>query len=563
MSTILEAVKMAYVPSGYKAGTTYSVIPDDGTGDFTVARADKSMRVNKSGYLEEVQANVPVIGYDTIGGCPQLETHPASENLITYPKSLGNSYWTKSGATIEGDPSSAGSELVINAVDRDMSGANNWAGGGTGSVVVASGVLQVTTPALSDYGWLASAYITSHTIGDLIMLEFDIINATGGTIDIQLDGGRIIHTGLTDGTNQQVFYQALSAAEAGGEIRFRAESGTTYFELDNVSVKEVEGYQAPAIDGSGNILTKAVKLVEDGTTGSHYLYKTDYTITSATNITSAIYAKQDENSILQIVMSGAGMGTNYCNFDLSDGTVGNNSGLVSSNIIALADGWYRCEATALSTGTALNLEILMGESKTDARYPSYTGTAGNGVYLAFPQLEQLDYSSPLMLPVTEGSTTTRVADAITVAGSQALFSSVNSAGCLYAEIAANSDDLSNRYISINGGGSDLVRIQYTTSTNQIQGRVIVGGVTSASMVYTVSDITDFHKVAVKWNENDFALWIDGVEVGTDNSGSIFPASTLNTLELELSGTFPFHGKTKAIYVTEVLTDDELEALTTP
>ena len=35
MSTVLDAVKLAYVPSGYKAGTTYSVIPDDGTGDFT------------------------------------------------------------------------------------------------------------------------------------------------------------------------------------------------------------------------------------------------------------------------------------------------------------------------------------------------------------------------------------------------------------------------------------------------------------------------------------------------------------------------------------------------
>ena len=41
-------------------------------------------------------------------------------NLITYPISFGNSYWTKSGANIEGDPSTAGSELIPNDIGRNF-----------------------------------------------------------------------------------------------------------------------------------------------------------------------------------------------------------------------------------------------------------------------------------------------------------------------------------------------------------------------------------------------------------------------------------------------------------
>ena len=57
-----------------------------------------------------------------------------------------------------------------------------------------------------------------------------------------------------------------------------------------------------------------------------------------------------------------------------------------------------------------------------------------------------------------------------------------------------------------------------------------GGTKYFDEFYAVTSVEDFHKVAVKWKVNDFALWIDGVERATDTSGSA-PIG-LNTLALD-------------------------------
>ena len=45
---------LALIPSGYKEDKVYSVLPNDGTGDFTFVRGSKGTRVRKDGLVEEV-----------------------------------------------------------------------------------------------------------------------------------------------------------------------------------------------------------------------------------------------------------------------------------------------------------------------------------------------------------------------------------------------------------------------------------------------------------------------------------------------------------------------------
>ena len=77
-------------------------------------------------------------------------------------------------------------------------------------------------------------------------------------------------------------------------------------------------------------------------------------------------------------------------------------------------------------------------------------------------------------------------------------------------------------------------------------------------------ITNNSKIACKYKENDYALWVNGVEVGTDTSASVWSSGTLNTLNFNApSSTNPFFGKTKAVAVwKEALSDSELQSLTT-
>jgi hypothetical protein len=98
----MSTPSLVMIPAGRKATKLYSVLPTDGTGDFTVARAGLRNEINSDLKLSLIAANVPAFNYDTLGGCPVLNTEPQATNLIKYPISFGNSYWTKSGASIQG-----------------------------------------------------------------------------------------------------------------------------------------------------------------------------------------------------------------------------------------------------------------------------------------------------------------------------------------------------------------------------------------------------------------------------------------------------------------------------
>ena len=90
---------LALIPTGYKAGKLYSVLPESGVGDFTVVRATEATRVNEEGLIETMGANVPRLDYSG-GGCPVLLTEPQRSNLVTYSEDYSQSVWTKSKTTI-------------------------------------------------------------------------------------------------------------------------------------------------------------------------------------------------------------------------------------------------------------------------------------------------------------------------------------------------------------------------------------------------------------------------------------------------------------------------------
>jgi hypothetical protein len=583
MSIYSDAV-LILKPSGYKAAELYSVVPNTSVGDFDVARSSTTTRRNASGYIEQVAANVPRLNYDSGDSCPYLLTEAASTNLITYPKSFGNSYWTKSGASIEGDSSTAGSELIPNDIGRNF-GTNVTTEGtpytnfnaaynavemyvysNPTDIGVSSNVLSITSTGSTQGIVWKNSHIPI-TSGNMYKFTMNVTSITGSwklsfyDRDSGFWGNNIIFT--TTGL-KTLYVQAQSTNIEFQLLSVSAGSISVDASTINNSVKQVTGFEAPKVDGSGGFEKEAYKLVEDGTTSQHNMIQAaNVTIVGATIYTESIYAKAGEND--KIGLRESAETGKYAAFDLSDGTVIETNG-ISASITPMANSWYRIDYQSTSSGTDWKIGVfLLPDSYTTGNVNQiYLGTSGNGVYIAYAQLEESDYASSLMLPTTEGSTTSRVGDSIENAGNQSLFSGVNSSGVLYAEIAANSDDLTSRYISISDGTNDnRVNIYYRNVSDGIYYYIGVGGVKSAGSGYSVTDITDFHKVAVRWAVNDFSLWVDGVEVATDTSGSVYSANTLTELAFDAgSGGSDFYGKTKAVAVFDYLSDAEMVTLTT-
>ena len=90
-----------FLPSATETDSLFVVKPFD--NKFTVTNG-AATRINSDGYIENTEAGVARIDYSD--GDAALLLEPADTNLITYPISFGNAYWTKSGSSVVSGQSS-------------------------------------------------------------------------------------------------------------------------------------------------------------------------------------------------------------------------------------------------------------------------------------------------------------------------------------------------------------------------------------------------------------------------------------------------------------------------
>ena len=529
---ILGKAALVYAPFTSRADYTDSLVPSHDYGRFDFARSSSKNVVNKDGLLNYLPEDVPAYEYDN-GVEPYLLTEPASTNLITYPISFGNSYWTKSGASIEGDSSTAGSELVTDGVFADPLNTN-WTTNGDWTIAGGSGAVFTYTTGLK---YITQPFIIADNA--FIQLTFTISGASGGGASIKftneatnlLFGGA--YTPLYPDGTYTLYYNTLEAATG-----IRIYANTNSFTIDNVSVKELQGFESPKVDGSGDLEREAYKLVEDTSSGLHYITKSlTSVLTPSADYSHSFFVKKGERYKIKIV-DGAD-GSYYASYNLVTGLLidegSNTNG--KTKITQLSNGWYRLTLTSnQATNVRYPTLVMLNDDYTSGGSPSYTGDGTSGIYIAYAQLEESDYASSLMLPTTEGSTTSRVADAVTNAGNQSLFNSES--GVLFLNIAALVDEglTTDKWIALSDGtSSSSLRIAFSGGANTIRAYLNVGGAAQSDMTFTIADVTEFSKVGFRYAVDDFSLWVNGVERATDTSGSVFSANTLNELAFNNGG----------------------------
>lgn len=107
--SIYDKASLVQIPSGYNAGTLYSVLPNTSDGDFTHDRnLTTATRVNKDGLIESVAADVPRLDYPLIDGvvqdCPTLLLEPQRTNLLSYSEDFSQpTRWLVSSMTVTTD----------------------------------------------------------------------------------------------------------------------------------------------------------------------------------------------------------------------------------------------------------------------------------------------------------------------------------------------------------------------------------------------------------------------------------------------------------------------------
>jgi len=289
------------------------------------------------------------------------------------------------------------------------------------------------------------------------------------------------------------------------------------------------------------------KQVENNTINSFSTrYSTSISYTSGLKYTTSIFAKSDNRNLM--IRSYNGSSDIDTIFDLSNGTILSGS---TGEIKDYGNGWYRCShtITAQSTiNTAYSASFVLANGSSY----SYQGDGTSGIYIWGAQVEQGSY--PTSYIPTSGSSVTRQADTASGAGNSEVFN--DSQGVLFANIAALSDDSTNRVITLSDGTtSNRVQVYFNSSNG------ITGGVANQASISYSTNIKLNSKVAFKYKTNDFALWVSGFKVGTDVIGS--SPNGLKEIDFDNGASSSnYYGKTKELgYYDTALTDEELEYIT--
>ena len=221
--------------------------------------------------------------------------------------------------------------------------------------------------------------------------------------------------------------------------------------------------------------------------------------------------------------------------------------------VTVTSEWQRFELSGLIGGSLLGSGRCGFSTQSDL-------SGSNFMYMWGAQLEEGSYSTSLI--PTSGSTVTRVQDTFTKTG---ISDKINSEeGVLFLEASALEELSSgNRHISISNGSTSNRLYFYYTQSGRFGFASFVGGVLQGFINYN-GVILNNSKIACKWKLNDYSLWVNGVEVGTDTSASVWSADTLNQFAFaDPNAGSSFYGKVKQLQVFKTaLTDSELATLTT-
>jgi hypothetical protein len=558
------------IPSGYKEDVVYSQIPTSGAGDLSFTRASNGTRVNSAGLVEV---------------CPW--------NMVLDSETFNSGNWSKYQASVTASTTNAPNGTLTADTLQDNAANDSH--------------ITYQTPNITAGTYTISVYAKASTLSNINLVLFDGVSISYGsnrfdlsngtttganqsiesvgngwyrcifTLTTTLSGVQYVYVFLNNGTSSvytgtgsgAVFiwgYQLNIGSTAkpyfpttdrlnvprltyqnggGGCPSLLLEKQSTNLclyseQFDNAAYNKISGGSAtvPVVtanfatspDGSQN--ADRIQFARTGTTASDFSAINQSSLTLSATGTTTIYLKSNTSSNQNVLMYwGGGQG----------------------QVFLVTPSWQRFTLSNLSVGTDA---IVFGTR-------GGTGNFFNGGDLTLDilawgaQLEQSSY--PTSYIPTTSSSATRVADACFKTGISSLIGQTS--GSVFFDFTVDSvtqpGDPVLWYMKDGGAGERYVELYSNGNLvyAEIDGSGPIATITKSSL--TVGR----HKCAIAYATNDFVFYVDGVQIGTDTSGTPNGFSTFG-LQYYLS---VYTGQQKvnqaAIFKTR-LTNAELASLTT-
>lgn len=366
--SLLDDVKILTTPNASKAGTLYSIKPDTGLADLDITRATTATRVNSSGIIETVAANVPQLDY-TDATCPSFKLEPQKTNLMLYSEELDNATNWKPG-----------DHVIISANDITSPDGTTNADKCTVDNIYAQMYQNVSLAANTTYTW--SFYAKRGTMTDVKMLIMNrngdgaYVSRTSYYSDISATDWSRISVTFTSGTNagDTFFYP----------IQLPGVTGTVYlwgFQLEAASVSYAISYVTSYIPTTTAAVTRnktsffktGLSSLIGQTEGVFFLEmeikndQSDYGFISmgASSTNQVGFGYTNSGFWLQVLLGGAGINVFYNTLGTPSGFFKiagkyksgdfavwiNGSEVVTSSVAGTASGTWEKISSGYGTGT--------------------------------------------------------------------------------------------------------------------------------------------------------------------------------------------------------------------
>ena len=401
-----------------------------------------------------------------------------------------------------------GEEVTNGDFATDLSG---WTGqAGRGSYAWDNGKAKITNDDTSGYPNLSQSVTT--VSGKVYKVNATVEIGTATLTEVRAYSGGVLGSQQlnTDGTIDFTF-TAIGTSFTLHLYLFEAGNTGNYCFFDNVSVKEVTRDNVPRIDYTGggcpHILAEPQR--------TNIVFPSDVAVTQTRTVTAVAYALSFYGTG-SIVLSGT--------------------------------------HSATLTGTGVNDRVdLIFTPTAGSLVLTVSGTVTNF------QLEEGSYATSYI--PTSGSTVTRNQDIFTRDGIGSLINSTE--GVLFVEMAALSDDGTDRRISLNDGTvGNAINIGLSRFTGNINGEVYSGGALQTSgFAATGVTQTNNNKFALSWGSGTMKFYVNGSP--TISITGVTSPIGLNSLKLSSGDdTLNLFAKVKQLQVYDTaLTDTQLAALT--
>ena len=614
--SLLDDVSIVVTPNGYKAGELYSVVPVPIEGAEMLSQPVDLVTdflVNSGGVIVDADTfttaggtfdGIRINSFFTIGkrykliidGDTTSSGFTIGETTLSgneYGSGFGTHYFTPIGTgSIWLRQQTAGTTNITSfsikeytAADMDVTRATaatrvdedglvNYAEVVSDTELITNGDFATDTDWIKGTGWTISG---GAAILDGTQTGGSSLSSSNMTVTV----GKIYKVTVNVSATSSGFrlYDALGVVSYGlslGEnIFYRTPSSSTYTltplglggaagTISNVSVKQVDRDNVPRIDYTGggcphilaepqrtNLITYSEDFSQSYWTkqsGVTPTYNTTETLSPDGTYNATKFIGNGSSGVLKGGISVTGVIARSVYLKSITGTVNvvlkDPNLTVTQKTLTLTEEWQRFE--------------LIESNGTSTQGIWIDDIPASGIYVYGAQVEEGSYATSYI--PTDGGTVTRNQDQFTRDGIGSLINSTE--GVLFVEMAALSDDGTFRQLTLNDGTTaNRILVDFTDASNQIRVFCGSGGVSQVSETFNVTSSLSFNKIAFKYKLNDFALWVNGVEVATDTSG-ITPIG-LNKLSFNNgSGSFDFFGKVKQLQVyNTALTDTQLAALT--